>query len=80
LTAPVNLVECQQAARAILPRKVYDYYARGSWDEITLRRNHPAFDDISLSYRVLRDVSRRDLTTRVLGRRISLPVIVAPTA
>ena len=30
--------------------------------------------------RVLRDVSKRDLTTTVLGHKISFPVCIAPTA
>ena len=59
---------------------VYDYYAGGSWDEVTLRRNRSAWDDLRLSYRVLRDVAERRLSTTVLGHDLDLPVIVAPTA
>lgn len=77
---PVNLLDYRAAAREVLPRMVYDYYAGGSWDEVTLRRNRSAWDDLQLSYRVLRDVSERDLATTVLGHAIALPVLVAPTA
>jgi 4-hydroxymandelate oxidase len=78
--APINLSEYRQRARQKLPRMVYDYYAGGSWDELTLAENTRAYDRIRLCYRVLRDVSARDLSTTVLGQRIELPVLVAPTA
>ncbi len=77
---PLNLVEYQEAARRVLPRMVYDYYAGGSWDEITLRENHAAYERIRLRFRVLRDVSERDLSTAVLGQAVTLPVLLAPTA
>lgn len=63
-----------------MTQMAYDYYAGGALDEVTLRRNESAFDDIRLRYRVLRDVSTRDLTTTVLGAEIAMPILVAPTA
>ena len=47
---------------------------------MTLWHNRAAFDRLSLAYRVLVDVSRRDLGTTVLGQPVSMPVLVAPTA
>jgi len=79
-TKPINLDDYQAAAKARLPKMVYDYYAGGSWDELTLRRNDSAYDRYSLHYRVLRDVSKIELSTTVLGRPIALPVLIAPTA
>lgn len=58
----------------------FDYYAGGAHDEVTLRENRAAFERIRLRYRVLRDVSTRDLSTELLGQRISFPVVIAPTA
>lgn len=66
--------------RVTLPRMAYDYYASGAHDEITLRENHAAYDRIQLRYRVLRDISRRDLSTTVLEQPISMPVLIAPIA
>ena len=77
---PVNLVEFEQAARVRLAREAYEYYAGGANDEITLRRNREAYEEIALHYPVLRDVSSRDTSTSVLGEKISFPVMVAPTA
>jgi 4-hydroxymandelate oxidase len=70
----------EKAARKRLPRAAYDYYRSGADDERTLRRNERAFRKWVLWYRVLRDVSRRSLTTTVLGQEIRAPILVAPTA
>src|SRR5438477_10370502 len=77
---PVNLFEFEQIACKKLSTMAYDYYSSGACDEITLRDNHAAYERIFLKYRVLRDVSNRDLTCEVLGQKISFPVIIAPTA
>ncbi len=76
----VNLLELEACAREKLPKMAFDYYASGAQDEITLRRNRTAFESLSLAYRVLVDVSCRQLESSVLGHRISMPVLVAPTA
>lgn len=76
----LNLHEVEALARAALPPQTWDYYAGGANDEITLAENRRAFDDLSLRFRVLVDVSRRDLTCSLLGRTIPAPLIVAPMA
>jgi 4-hydroxymandelate oxidase len=63
-----------------LPRMAYDYYASGADDERTLGDNEAAWRRIRLRPRCLVDVDRRDLATTVLGRAVSMPVLVAPTA
>jgi len=77
---PIHLSEFEQYAQELLPPMVYDYYAGGAHDEITLRGNRSAFAQMSLRYRVLRDVSTRSLSTKVLGETVSMPVLIAPTA
>lgn len=77
---PVNLFELEAVAREKLSRESFDYYASGAQDEVTLRENRAAYDRISLAYRVLVDVSHRDLTTTVLGQPVAMPVLVAPAA
>ena len=77
---PINVFDLEAIAREKLSREAYDYYAGGAQDEVTLRENRAAYDRLSLAYRVLVDVSRRDLATTVLGQPVSMPVLVAPTA
>jgi 4-hydroxymandelate oxidase len=77
---PLNLREFEGLAAAQIAQPAWDYYRSGACDEITLRRNEQAFDEIALRYRVLVDVSQRSTAARVLGRELALPVLVAPTA
>ena len=75
---PLNLAEYEQAARARLPQMVYDYYAGGSGDEVSVRDNELAWSRVRLRPRVLVDVGACDLSTTVLGRPVAMPVLTAP--
>ncbi len=77
---PINLLDFEALARERLAPEAYDYYAGGAHDEVSLRGNRAAYDRRSLAYRVLVDVSRRELGTAVLGTPVSMPILVAPTA
>src|SRR2546421_2659620 len=77
---PLNVADYARAARAKLSKEVYDYYEGGALDEITLRENTAGWTDLKLYYRVLAGVGERDMSTTVLGQRISMPIVVAPTA
>lgn len=70
----------EERARAVLPEPVFDYYAGGSGNEETLAANTLAWSAVRLRPRVLRDVSRVDTSTTVLGTRVAAPVLVAPMA
>lgn len=76
----LNLADFESAARERLPAATWGYYAGGANDEVTLRENRTAFEQIALRYRTMIDVSTRSCETTVLGTRIALPVMVAPTA
>jgi len=77
---PLNILALEALAQSKLSREAFDYYASGADDEITLRDNRAAFERRKIHYRVLVDVARRALATRVLGVDVSMPVLVAPTA
>jgi L-lactate dehydrogenase (cytochrome) len=74
-----NIEDLHQIARRRLPRALYDYAARGSYDEVTLRANRSDLDAIRLRQRVLVDVSRISVATSLLGEKLSMPVAIAPT-
>ncbi len=76
----LNLHEAEALARACLPAQTYDYYAGGANDEITLDANRRAFDELAIRYRVLVDVSRRELGLTLFGRAVAAPIVVAPMA
>lgn len=77
---PLNLHDLERLAQARLSQLTWDYYASGADDEVCVRRNVDAFADIKLHYRVLVDVATRSLETTVLGQRVAMPILVAPTA
>eukprot|EP00898_Chlorokybus_atmophyticus_P006385 jgi/Chlat1/6748/Chrsp50S06481 len=76
----VNVNEFQILAKPKLPLMVYDYYASGAEDEYTLKDNCVAFQKIRLRPRILINVSKVDTTTDILGMKISMPIMLAPTA
>ena len=76
---PINLFEYEASAKARLPKSEYDFIAGGSADELTVKRNRAAFDSIMLRPRMLVDVGNRDLSTTVLGHKLSFPVIAGPS-
>ncbi|TMK22157.1 MAG: alpha-hydroxy-acid oxidizing protein [Actinobacteria bacterium] len=80
MSYPVNVEDFEPIARERLSQMAYDFYAGGAEDEITLRENREAFRRKFLRYRVLVDVSERDLGTTMLGQDLPFPVILAPTA
>ncbi|HEY1954643.1 MAG TPA: alpha-hydroxy acid oxidase [Polyangiaceae bacterium] len=79
-SSPANVLELEALAKRTLSLSAFDYYASGADDEITLRRNREAFERRAVHYRVLVDVSTRTMATSVLGVKLAMPVLVAPTA
>ena len=75
---PVNLNEYEALARERLSPMVYDYFAGGANDEVTLTDNMRSWQRLRLHPRVLVDVSHIDTTTTVLGHTLTMPVITAP--
>ncbi len=75
---PINLFDVEARARQVLPGVIWDFVASGAFDEITTRRNRAALDAVALRPRFLVDVRGRQLSTTVLGQRVSFPVMIAP--
>ncbi|KAI4298290.1 hypothetical protein L6164_031867 [Bauhinia variegata] len=75
-----NVAEFEEIAKKKLPKMVYDYYASGAEDQWTLKENRNAFSRILFRPRILVDVSKIDITTNVLGFKIAMPIMIAPTA
>jgi len=76
----VNIEELRSVAKRRLPRFAFDYLDGGAEDELTLRRNREAFGRLCWRWKTLVDVSRRSLSTRILGAPSALPAVVGPTA
>jgi L-lactate dehydrogenase (cytochrome) len=74
-----SIADLRELAQRRMPRSIFEYVDRGSYDEITLQRNRSDFDAIQFRQRVLVDVSRQSLVREVLGRSASMPLVLAPT-
>jgi glycolate oxidase len=74
----INLHEIVARARQSLNQNDWDYIVGGAESETTLRRNRMALDTIAFRPRILRDVSSIDTAVTRLGRRLRLPVVLAP--
>lgn len=74
----LTLQEIAIAARRNLSQTLWDTLCGGSDSETTLRRNRLALDSLALRQRVLVNVADIDMTTTLLGQKLSLPVFIAP--
>jgi isopentenyl diphosphate isomerase/L-lactate dehydrogenase-like FMN-dependent dehydrogenase len=75
---PTAVRALQARAKQALNARAYSYVAGGAGDEATQRANRAAFDRWAVVPRVLRDVSRRDTTIELFGRRLPSPLLLAP--
>ena len=79
LNRAADVGDLRAMARRRLPGGIFDYIDGGAEDEISLERNVSGYGRIEFRPRVLRDVSKIDTTTTLLGRPIPLPLVLAPT-
>lgn len=75
----VNIADLRALARHRLPRGVFDFIDGGAGDEVTARRNQSGFNEMVLMPRALAGAREPDLSTTVLGTRVSVPLIGSPT-
>lgn len=71
----------EKEARRKLNKTIYDYYAGGSDNEVTLKWNKTMISQrFCLKPRILCNVSKVDLTKYIYGDKISMPIGISPTA
>jgi len=70
--------DLRQVHKRKVPKAFFDYADRGSYSEETLRANRDDLQQIKFRQRILVDVSKRDLSTTILGEPAALPLILAP--
>jgi lactate 2-monooxygenase len=75
---PAAISRLEQKAKETLPPAAFDYVAGGAGGEDTMRANREAFYRWRIVPRMLRDVSRRELSVEFLGMRLPAPVILGP--
>src|SRR5690242_1452239 len=76
----INSIEdLRGIARRRIPRALFDYIDRGSYDELTWNRNRDDLRALQLRQRVMVDVSKLSVGTTVLAEHWKMPVALAPT-
>src|SRR6266403_1918963 len=70
--------DLRQLHKRRVPKAFFDYCDRGSYTEDTLRANSEDLAQIKFRQRILVDVSKRDLSTTILGEPAAMPLILAP--
>ena len=79
LASAASVADLRRLAKRRLPAGVFDYIDGGAEDELALRRNVEGYSEIRFNPRILRDVSKIETGTMLLGRSIALPLVLAPT-
>jgi L-lactate dehydrogenase (cytochrome) len=71
--------DVRRAARRRAPRPVYEYVVGAAEREVSRDREAESWRRVELHPRVLRDVSKVDLSTTVVGEPMPSPLILGPT-
>ena len=79
MTVINSIADLRAIAQRRLPRALFEYIDRGSYDELTLARNRDDLRALTLRQRVMVDVSKLSLATTVFGQHWSMPMALAPT-
>jgi isopentenyl diphosphate isomerase/L-lactate dehydrogenase-like FMN-dependent dehydrogenase len=74
-----NVADLRAAAMSRLPKGIFETVDKGAEDQIALRNNRRAFEELKMRNRVLVDVSDVKLNTEILGKPAQLPLVIAPT-
>ncbi|KAG0298093.1 Hydroxyacid oxidase 1 [Linnemannia gamsii] len=77
---PISIADLEHNAHATLALNALDYYRSGANDMQTLKDNQDAYNRLRLRPRILRDVSKVDTKTTLLGHTVGSPICIAPTA
>jgi lactate 2-monooxygenase len=75
---PLDSTKLERLAQRRMSPQAYAYVAGGAGAERTIAANRTAFDRWKIVPRVLRDVSDRDLSVELFGRRLPTPFLLAP--
>src|SRR3954452_5121152 len=75
---PIDAQALEDRAREAMSRQAFAYIAGGAGAEATVRANRTGWDAWRIVPRMLRDVSVRDSSVELFGRRLASPVLLAP--
>jgi lactate oxidase len=74
----VNLLDLEAEVQKVLPPGGFGYISGGSGANWTRRENTEAFSRVQIEPMALSGVAKVDLTTEILGSKLSMPVFIPP--
>ena len=75
---PASVSDYRELARRRLPKMFFEYIDGGAYAEVTLRRNVEDMEAIALRQRVMRDMTKLDMSVEVAGQKLAMPLALAP--
>ncbi len=79
LTRALTIYDLRDIAKRRTPQAPFDYTDGGADTESSLTRARAAYEKLEFQPRILRDVKDVDLSVQMLGKKMSMPVGIAPT-
>jgi L-lactate dehydrogenase (cytochrome) len=79
LRGAATIEDLRRISERRLPAGVFDYFDGGAEDERSLANNAAAFSRLEFRPDVLVDVSELDVSTTLFGRKVAMPLMLAPT-
>lgn len=76
----VSVSDYSHFAKRHIPHDIYEYIAGGGADELTLKRNRRALDQIQLLPKMLTDCTQGSTQTTFMGEQLRHPILLAPVA
>ncbi len=74
-----TVAEAQRRAQKRLPKSVYGALIAGSEKGLSMRDNLDSFDQLGFAPHVAGNSSTREMSVRVMGQDMSMPVMISPT-
>ena len=75
----LTVEEVMRVAERRVPKMFFQYADSGAYTESSYRANSEDFGKIRLQQRVGVDISTRSLTTTIRGRKVTMPLGLAPS-
>ena len=75
----VTVSDLAAIAKKRTPKVVFDYVDGSATYELAYKKTRQAFDRVEIDTRVLQNVSNLDTSENILGKRVDLPILFAPT-
>jgi L-lactate dehydrogenase (cytochrome) len=79
LSRALTIYDLRDIAKRKTPKAPFDYTDGGADSESSLLRARSAFERVEFQPRILRNVKDVDLTVKMLGKQMQMPLGIAPT-